>query len=175
MTSAIYGHGKGTLFNSLATNCRLSCFVSDLQNQEATQEQVGKAGLQLFLTLYGGKPCGHAAYFHLVSKSLGKLQPEKLPPTDRAAYYHSLRVHLQAVVWKLLSTSCLVPTDWGWMREGQRLIPISTNLHVAPDSIMNIVHCGCRMRCSSALCTCRRNGVNCMTACHCHGRLPSVL
>ena len=55
-TSAIYGHGKGTLFNSLATNCRLSCFVSDLQNQEATQEEVGKAGLQLFLTLYGGKP-----------------------------------------------------------------------------------------------------------------------
>ena len=47
-TSAIYGHGKGTLFNSLATNCRLSCFVNDLQNQEATQEQVGKAGLKLF-------------------------------------------------------------------------------------------------------------------------------
>ena len=87
-TSAICGHGKGTLFNSLATNCRLSCFVNDLQNQEATQEKVGKAGLQLFLTLYGGKPSDslsylrHAAYCHLVSKSLGKLQPEKLPPTE---------------------------------------------------------------------------------------------
>ena len=61
-------------------------------------------------------------------------------------------------------------TDWGWMREGERLILISTNLPVAPDSIVNVVRCGCKMRCSSALCTCRKNGLNCMTACHCHGR-----
>ena len=31
------------------------------------------------------------------------LDPQKLQPTERAAYFHSLRVHLQIIVWKRLS------------------------------------------------------------------------
>ena len=122
-TSAICGHGKGTLFNSLATNCRLSSFVNDLQNQEAAQEKAGKAGLQLFLTLYGGKPSdslsylGHAAYCHLVSKSLGKLQPKKLPPTE-ATHWEYICKQLSGncclrVVWCLLTgDGCVKVNDW---------------------------------------------------------------
>ena len=39
----------------------------------------------------------------MVSK--GMLEPEKMPPTQRAAYFHGLRAHLQIVTWKLLGCS----------------------------------------------------------------------
>ena len=47
----------------------------------------------------------------------GLLEPEKLPPTKRAAHFHGLRVHFQIIEWKLLSDDedCkLNPEDWGW-------------------------------------------------------------
>ena len=30
------------------------------------------------------------------------VEPEKIAPTDRAAYYHGLRDHLKIATWKLL-------------------------------------------------------------------------
>ena len=38
---------------------------------------------------------------------------EKLPPTPRAAYYHSLRVHLQVVTWESMGEIDLDPLEWG--------------------------------------------------------------
>ena len=39
----------------------------------------------------------------------GDIQPEKLPPTPRAAYYHSLRVHLQVMTWESMGEINLDP------------------------------------------------------------------
>ena len=35
------------------------------------------------------------------------LEPETLPPTERALYFHSLRVHLQVCQWRYLNLHCL--------------------------------------------------------------------
>lgn len=51
----------------------------------------------------------------------GVVQPEKMPPTERAAFFHGLRVHLQVITWKLLNdinTLQIDPREWGWVREG---------------------------------------------------------
>ena len=40
----------------------------------------------------------HKAYRNMTAK--GDILPEELPPTPRAAYYHSLQVHLQVVTWE---------------------------------------------------------------------------
>ena len=39
-----------------------------------------------------------------------------MAPTDRAAYYHLLRVYLQIVLWKVLDCKeiQLDPREWGW-------------------------------------------------------------
>jgi len=145
-----------------------------MQNEAATHNEVQQSGLQLLTALYGGKTTDsldylrYTAYLQLVSASLGRLQPEKLPPSERAGYFHLLRVHLQAVEWKTLSPGTLLPTDWGWTIEAGQLTPITTDLPVAPDEILHIVRCGCKTSCSSALCTCRKNGLKCMLACKCH-------
>ena len=34
----------------------------------------------------------------------GVLEPERLPPTERCAYFHGLRVHQQIITWSLLDS-----------------------------------------------------------------------
>ena len=34
-----------------------------------------------------------------------KIQPEHLPPTERAAVFHSMRVYLQVLIWKNLNST----------------------------------------------------------------------
>jgi len=174
-TSAIFGFGKGTVFSKLSNNVAVRHMVDILQDPVASTEQVEAAGMQLLVVLYGGKTYDtlddlrYASYIRLVSASLGRLQPEKLPPSSRAGYFHILRVHLQAVEWATLSSNVLVPTDWGWKEENGQLVPISTDLPAAPSEILHVVRCGCKSGCSSSLCSCRKNGLLCMTACKCTG------
>ena len=100
----------------------------------------------------------------------GILEPEKMPPTERAAYYHALRVHLQIITWKLLDDEFqLQPEEWGWKRDGNNLTPITTDMDVAPESLLKVIRCKCksssRNQCGSNLCTCRRHGVKCLQTC----------
>ena len=62
----------------------------------------------------------------MISKCF-QLQPENLPPTERAAFYHSLRVHLQICQWKTLNLEVLDATKWGWIRDDKTLVPIKTD------------------------------------------------
>ena len=50
-------------------------------------------------------------------------QPERLPPTERAASFQVLRVHLQAVRWKHLNAEELDAHKWGWRFENGKLEP----------------------------------------------------
>ena len=45
----------------------------------------------------------------MVSSIKVSLDPQKLPPTKRAAHYLSLQVHLQVLTWKKLSNNNLDP------------------------------------------------------------------
>lgn len=104
----------------------------------------------------------------------GSLQPEKLPPTPDAAYYHCLRIHLQIVEWKSLKTVNLEPTDSGWKKDNQVFVPVSTKKEAGPQDILKVVRFKCkstsRNQCGTALCTCRKNGLKCVAACgDCHG------
>ena len=42
------------------------------------------------------------------------LEPETLPPTEQAMYFHSLQVHLQVCQWKYLNLHSLKPEERGW-------------------------------------------------------------
>ena len=72
----------------------------------------------------------------MVSSSKASLDPQKLPPTERAAHYHSLRVHLQVIIWKKLSNNSLNPKQWGWKLEGSAFTPTMTDLNAAPDNLL---------------------------------------
>ena len=63
-----------------------------------------------------------------------QLEPASLPPTERAAYFHSFRVHLEIIKATKLDFDCgLDLCDKGWLRCGDVLKPIKTDLPPASD------------------------------------------
>ncbi len=107
-----------------------SLLMSDLG---AAQEEIVCARCQVFLNLYGGKATDSLTSLRyskfMEMRSNGKvLEPERLPPTERAAFFHSLRVHYQVVVWTQLSDDKLDPMEWGWKLQGSALMPILTDI-----------------------------------------------
>ena len=63
-----------------------------------------------------------------MAASLSKINPSKLPPTERAVWFHSLRMYLQIWEWKALKHGPLLEvTDWGWKFENGEAVPIMTD------------------------------------------------
>ena len=98
------------------------------------------------------------------------VDPHKLPPTERAAHFHSLRVHIQVMHWKMLTTEehQFDPEKRGWKLDSVKH-PIMTDLPAAPETLLKFVHCKCKLTsrnpCGTNLCSCRKNGLNRVTAC----------
>ena len=74
----------------------------------------------------------------------GLIEPEKLPPSERSAYHHGLRVHIQIMQWLLLDEDdkTFIPTEWGWVRTDNHLRPIPTNKVIAVRSLIQGVSRG---------------------------------
>jgi len=91
--------------------------------------------------------------------------------SESAARLHAMRVHLQAVLWGSLGDVMITATDWGWrLQDSIRLIPTQIDGEVAPEHILTVVRCKCKGNCASALCSCQKNGLHCVSACSsCHG------
>ena len=109
----------------------------------------------------------------------GSVLPEKLPPTHRAAYYHGLCVHYQIMCWSGKQMS-LDPMEWGWRQSENMLVPIKTDLDVAPALLKTIIHCMCKVgpkgQCETNRCTCRKHGLPCLPSCRgCRGESCSNL
>ena len=117
----------------------------------------------MFANLYGGKT-GHSLnnlryykYMDAVASNSTSLDPQNLLPTERAAYYHGLRVHLQIIIWKRLSNrhNDLNPQQWDWRLDDGVLIPI---IAAAPETLLKIVQCKCKITsknpCGNNACSC---------------------
>ena len=183
-TSAIFGHGKTSLLKRIEESKEIQQLSSLISEHSATAEQTGEAGRRLFVITYGGKQedslnnLRYTKFMEMVSSSKASLDPQKLPPTERAAHYHSLRVHLQVMIWKKLSNNNLDPKQWGWKLEGSVFAPTMTDLAAAPDSLLKFVRCKCKLTsknpCSTNICSCFKNGLKRVTACgDCHGEVCS--
>ena len=61
------------------------------------------------------------------------------------------------------------PKQWGWKLDGTVLVPVMTDLDPAPESLLKFVRCKCKLSsknpCGSNICSCRKNGLKCITAC----------
>ena len=174
--SAIFGHGKGSILKQIVSNQDSTHCTDVLHDKNASVSAVSKAGCLLLSLVYGGKLDDHLnkirynAYCHMAAVSLRRPQREKLPPTERASHFHSLRVHYQAVVWKELDMSVLDPLHWGWTVVDGKLSPVMTDIPAAPEELLKFIRCKCKTNCESRLCTCRANGLQCVSACaHCNG------
>ena len=181
-TSAMYGHGKVGVFKNITKHRDSEILTSIIESGSSSHAQVVEAGLRLMTLLYGGKPesdtlnsLRYEGYMSQLSSCKNQPRPERLPPTEDAAKYHIMRVHIQVVQWKYLMDIELDAKEWGWKDVNGVLQPIATELRAAPDDLLNIISCKCKMMrshpCSSMICTCYKHGLSCVTACkHCCGK-----
>ena len=127
----------------------MQCFLT-LGDVEATKTYVVRVGTTVLYRMYGGKPgetlgtLRHLKYMEYIATSKVQLQTEIFPLTERVAYFHILRVHLQIVIWKYLGTVQIDPNDWGWEVKGGVFSPLMTELEAAPKELLRIVRCKCK-------------------------------
>lgn len=117
----------------------------------------------------------HNTFMRFAATATTAIKPQSLPPTERAAYFHSLRVHLQVIEWKSLMRVTLPAVDWGWKLQHGMYEPVMTDLAPAPQKILKFVRCNCKLMgknvCGTNACTCRKTGLLCISACgQCYGK-----
>lgn len=65
------------------------------------------------------------------------------------------------------------PTEWGWKRTLNGLLPVTTEKEAAPPALLKIISCSCRGACKGN-CGCRKHGLKCSIICsHCEGQTCS--
>ena len=93
--SATFGHGKANLLKKIQVSEEVQQIAHLMGDFSVTPEEVGRAGIRLFLILFGGKDgdslnsVHYVKFLEMVSASK-VVDPHKLPPTERAAHFHSI-------------------------------------------------------------------------------------
>ena len=96
-----------------------------------------------------------------------QIKPYVLPPTSSAAKNHSMRVFCQVMQWKGTEID---PTKWGWKITNNMMMPKYTDLPCAPEELLKIISCNCKIGCSSMRCSCKKNGLIFSSTCgECRG------
>ena len=179
-TSSLFGQGKSGVWKKTNKNKAALKLSVIIESCESSHNDVVSAGLKLMVMIYGGQSTdslNHLRYSTYMTKTAScsaQPRPERLPPTEAAATYHLYRVHLQVVQWKTFMTTNLKPEEWGWILNEGRYEPMMTSLPAAPDELLSVVRCKCKIEgrrpCSTQLCSCIKHGLSCVSACsHCNG------
>ena len=135
---------------------------------EANKEAVIQIGIAIFQYIYHGPDTtlGEIRYNKFPRKAAaGVIKPETLPPTKCAVAQHALRAYLQTRDWILLQTMSLNPSDYGWTLGVHGYEPVSTLNPMAHEGLLEFTSCNCHGDCSNWQCSCKKNGVMCISAC----------
>ncbi|GBM77632.1 hypothetical protein AVEN_34458-1 [Araneus ventricosus] len=96
----------------------------------------------------------------------GKFNITSLPPTEAAARQHSFRTCHQVQQWYGNEQNA---EQWGWNRNKNGLIPVTTLEPRAPETLLKLISCKCKKGCRKA-CGCRKIELKCSVICtNCSG------
>ena len=96
---------------------------------------------------------------------------EKLPPTRATLREHIHRAHFISMIWVTADEPCPrlpAPTDYGWVLENERLVPVRSTGLPAPLSILMLIKCNCKASsCTGSKCSCIHARMKCTELCGC--------
>lgn len=169
-TSRPYGIGKVTVLTKYtALNKSAAVFMSP----SSSKQDIEQAGEDAMLEIYGcttslSLNAARVTKFLLkVATSTQYVSPEKLPPTNEAAAFHSHRTYHQVQRWL---GNDIASDVWGWKTTPAGLVPIRMTQPAAPEQLLKVIRCNCGGQCDKKTCTCRKNGLQCTPACgQCRG------
>ena len=172
-TSKPFGLGKGL---SIALYKRNPTFrnCADVFNSEpgtVTREDIVTAGETAMLCLYNAKDhtgginrLRKITFLEKVATNTAVINPQLLPPTQDACQFHSLRVYYQILEWKNITEGVNVE-DYGWRSRNGVLEPRKSDRAPAPQKVLKVIRCGCKTGCKTAVCGCRKLGLECSVVC----------
>ena len=60
--------------------------------------------------------------------------------------------------------------EWGWSDKNNVMVPITTDMDIAPPGLQSDIRCNCKVSsknpCSTKSCTCKKYGMPCIAACY---------
>ncbi len=175
-TSAFYRIGKVKLFNMMQDSKMLRSYAMIFGIEETSKNDLAIAGELVIAQMYMKDTTkGVNALRYQLFTSPRYVPPERMPPTSRACYYHSLRVQLQVCTWRKLQTT-LAKEEYGFYIENGSTIPLITDLPPAPNDLLKSLRCSCKSSkklCAS--CGCTKAGLTCSTYCACEGNCENGL
>ena len=95
----------------------------------------------------------------------GLIKPETLSPTDGTAEQHSVRAYLHTRDWIFLQSMSLNSNDYGWELGVHGYGPVPTLYQMASGVLRKFMSCNCHGNCSNRRCSCKKNGVTCISVC----------
>ena len=172
-TSGLSGFGKAKPLETLCSG-QVDEALDTFVDETSSKQDIKASGERLFKHIHGGTDDTTLPQlrFRKFSKQakVGVIRPENLPPTENAAYQHSLRTFLQVQDWLKLTTMSLPPLEFGFKLVAGRHEPITTTEPIAPENLIKLICCNCSGDCDTLRCSCRKNGIVCVAACgKCHG------
>ena len=153
-------------------------------DSNVTPEQIGAPGLRMFVLLHGEKDTDnlsslrYAKYMKMASTTLS-LKPEKLPPTNRAAYFYFLLVYYQVQKWNSLREDSSDAKNWVRNFRMEYWYQSWQIKHMPQTRYLKCHLCNCRVSskcpfCGSR-CFWRSNDLHCVAACGESVSLPQMI
>ena len=168
-TSALFGIGKIKHMKLLQTSQQWRIDVLVFGKTDTAKENIREVGERFVQGLYSGgsktKGLDKLRYLNVVSPK--HVPFERMPPSSRAMFYHSLRVHQQVSTWRYLRT-VLNKEEYGYRVEENSVIPVITDKAPAPAELLVDIRCSCmtsKHLCAS--CSCSKKGLSCSIHCKC--------
>ena len=136
LKSQSVAHGKMHVLKAVKGDDGMRTLGKITSCEEKTVMEVGDVGIRLFCHLYGGHETDslttlrHTRCMAMMARCMAMmarcmammarcncLEPQKLPPSERARYFHSLHLHFQVVCWQSLNNNSLDELELGWKPE----------------------------------------------------------
>ena len=169
-TSSLFGIGKVKMLKLLQQSPEL-CKKVRIFGEKKAKSEITKLGEEFVCLLYqsnsSSKNLNEIRYSQYIAPRYVPL--ERMAPTSRAVYYHTLRAHMQVNTWKYLKTS-LDFTEYGFSMNDGCITPIITDMEPAPAQLLQNICCSCKSMsrlCKS--CSCTKFGIACSMYCKCEG------
>ncbi len=169
-TSAAYRRGKAQACELLRKRSSLREEIPIFYNKDASQDDIAAAGEHFFLAWYGVEKFEslNTARLFKLKQMIAKQSVSKvmnlavLPPTSGSAKQHSLRAYLLIQQCRGVDLDC---TQWGWEMRADVLVPVGSENPSAPQRLLELIFCNCKMGCKIASCTCRKACRACTPMC----------
>ena len=179
--ATLNGIGKVTMLKMLQKGMK----IERLGNRSANFQDVLSEATKFVASCYGKSSqdqmseVRYEVWLHRMSNKSSKqaVKLKSLPPTTVCFAENVKRAHLQSCIWKSALNADppeLDPTEHGWYKDlkNKVLVPIGIpkNQQPAPDSILQMICCGCSsdQPCAKGRCGCYRNQLACTVFCSCY-------